>query len=211
VLRGAGLCLLLAGLALWGYYRWDSARAAASVETASAQLQALLPDRPTGDAQTVAAPPPQETPEDAAGEEETAPTPDPDREMPVVQLDGQDYIGRLDIPELELSLPVLSQWSYPNLKIAPCRYRGSAYQGNLILAAHNYKSHFGKLRQLQVGSPVTFTDMDGTVFHYQVAQLQQLQPTAIQEMEQGDWALTLFTCTQGGSARLAVRCTLVEG
>jgi sortase A len=131
--------------------------------------------------------------------------------MAVVQLDGQDYIGRLDIPELELSLPVLSQWSDPNLKLAPCRYLGTAEGGDLILAGHNYKSHFGRLHRLQVGSAVTFTDVNGVVYSYQVSQFQQLQPTDIEKMEQGDWALTLFTCTLGGTARLAVRCTPVEG
>ena len=100
----------------------------------------------------------------------------------------------------------MSQWSYPKLRIAPCRYAGSAYQGNLILSAHNYSSHFGQIGTLQAGDRVTFTDVDGNVFLYSVAKIQILQPGDVEEMLSGGWALTLFTCTLGGRTRVTVRC-----
>ena len=40
--------------------------------------------------------------------------------------------------------------------------------------------------------------------------VQQLPGTAIQEMEAGDWDLTLFTCDAGGTARVTVRCERVS-
>jgi sortase A len=104
----------------------------------------------------------------------------------------------------------MSEWSYPNLRISPCRYTGSAYKNNLIIAAHNYESHFGNLKYLNAGDEITFTDVDGNVFNYVVAEIEQLNPTAIEQMESGDWALTLFTCTIGGSYRVTVRCDLAE-
>lgn len=36
--------------------------------------------------------------------------------------------------------------------------------------------------------------------------MEQLERTAIEEMESGDWDLTLFTCTVDGAARVTVRC-----
>ena len=51
-------------------------------------------------------------------------------------------IGILEIPALDLNL-VISSWSYSSLRLAPCRYSGSAYKGDLVIAAHNYQSHFG--------------------------------------------------------------------
>lgn len=33
--------------------------------------------------------------------------------MPVIKIDGQDYIGVLEIPALNLRLPVMAEWSYP--------------------------------------------------------------------------------------------------
>lgn len=133
----------------------------------------------------------------------------PDIEMPAVEIDGYSYIGRIDISSLGLSLPVMSEWSYPQLKLSPCRYLGSAYQNNLVIAAHNYKSHFGNLKYLSCGDEVTFTDIDGNMFDYEVAEIEQLLPTDIDKLTNEDWALTLITCTLGGEYRVAVRCIAV--
>ena len=48
--------------------------------------------------------------------------------------------------------------------------------------------------------------MDGNVFSYEVTLLEILQPNEADEMESGDWDLTLFTCTVGGKSRVTVRC-----
>lgn len=182
-----GLLLIAAALFLTGYNLFDQMRAQRSAAQAAAQLAERLPQTTQTD------------------------VPDylltPEMEMPVETIDGVDYVGVLRIPALALELPVISQWSYPLLKIAPCRYSGSAYQNNLVLCAHNYASHFGNLKNLHIGAAVTFTDMDGNLFTYQVAELETLPPQATEEMENGDWDLTLFTCTVGGQSRVTVRCT----
>lgn len=134
----------------------------------------------------------------------------PDMEMPTESIDGNEYIGILGIGSLGLRLPVMSGWSYLKLKTAPCRYAGSVYTGNLVIAAHNYTSHFGKLKNLHIGDEITFTDMDGNCFCYEVLELEILMSTAIDEMISGDWDMTLFTCSIGGKNRVAARCVLVE-
>lgn len=130
----------------------------------------------------------------------------PTMEMPTVEVDGNFYIGILEIHALELSLPVISEWNDTRLKQAPCRYKGSVYLDNLIIAGHNYKKHFGGLKNLQIGDTITFTDMDEHCFSYTVTALEELDGTAIEAMESGDWDLTLLTCTIGGKKRVTVRC-----
>ena len=135
----------------------------------------------------------------------------PDMEMPVETIDGRDFIGTLEIPSLNLNLPIISQWSYGNLRVAPCRYDGSAYKNDMILAAHNYPSHFGNLKYLKEGEYVIFTDADGNKFPYTAVVRETLMPTAVNEMlskDEEDWDLTLFTCTVGGRSRVVVRCVL---
>lgn len=127
-------------------------------------------------------------------------------EMTEVEVDGRFYIGVLEIPQLKLELPILSSWSEANAKIAPCRYSGTSMSNDLIICAHNYKSHFGRLPALAVGDMVTFTDVEGTCTAYLVSNLEVLDGTALDQMESGDWDLTLFTCTAGGKKRFAVRC-----
>lgn len=187
-LMAGGLALLAAALLLTGYNLWDERRAASAAARTLEQL-----------AQQTATPDP-----DNAGRPDYQLAPAMD--MPSVPIDGELYIGVLDIPALGLSLPVMDTWSYPKLRRAPCRYAGSAYQGDLVIAAHNYRSHFGLLGNLPAGSRITFTDVDGNRFAYNVAEIQVLPPTAIEEMTDSPWALTLFTCTFGGKTRLAVRC-----
>ena len=68
-----------------------------------------------------------------------------DTHMPTEVIDGYPCIGIISIPGLGLGLPVLSEWSYDGLKIAPCRYAGSAYSNDLVVCAHNYHTHFASL------------------------------------------------------------------
>ena len=134
----------------------------------------------------------------------------PNMDMPVIQIDGENYIGLLEIPALELKLPVMDEWSYPRLKKSPCRYTGSAYLDNLVISAHNYESHFGRLKELNEGSRVVFSDSDGNRFLYEVILIETLMPTDIREMTSGEFDLTLFTCTIGGKQRVTVRCDRVD-
>ena len=134
----------------------------------------------------------------------------PDMEMPMVAVEEQKYIGTLQIPRLGLELPVISEWSEEALKTAPCRYQGSAYSGRLIVMAHNYDSHFGRLHKLRPEDDVSFTDIEGNLFTYEVVDLEEIPGTDVESMLAGEWDLTLFTCTYGGQKRVTVRCVSVE-
>ena len=133
-----------------------------------------------------------------------------DTEMKTVEIDGYDYIGCLLIPALNLDLPVMSEWDYTRLKISPCRYYGSTKTDNLVIAAHNYKSHFGYLGNLSPGDTIVFTDMDGKNHTYQVTVVEILQPTDVDKVKDTGDDLILYTCTYRGVARITVRCSLTD-
>ena len=183
------MLLAAALLTLWNVREGD--RAAQAAETARNSVKQAVAAEP---AQTA---PPEET--------EVSPL-DPARPMPTVEADGNLYIGTLEIPGLGLELPVLSEWSDTLLKTAPCRYTGSAYLDSMVIAGHNYRRHFGSLRNLQTGDSVIFTDTKGLCISYAVTLVEQLPGNAVEEMTSGEWDLTLFTCTAGGRERVAVRC-----
>lgn len=198
-----GALLLLGSLGLAGYNLWDENRAAAASANAMAVLDAAITPVEPRDLTAL-------TPEEA----DQALIPDylldPGMDMPTVEAEGNRYIGYLEFPTLELSLPVLESWSYPLLKLGPCRYSGSAYRDDMVVAAHNYRRHFGRLSSLTVGDPVRFTDADGNVFFYAVQEAEQLSPTPAAAMLAGDWDLSLFTCTLDGQSRYTVRCARTE-
>ena len=134
----------------------------------------------------------------------------PDMEMPVLTIDGVDYIGILIVPSLGLELPVAGNWSYPNLRRSPCRYKGSAYSNDMIIAGHNYSRHFGGLKNLAIGEEISFRDVDGHIFQYQVDDIETIPGTAVEDMHAGEWDMTLFTCTYGGKSRVTIRCRKLE-
>ena len=129
-----------------------------------------------------------------------------DETTSVITVDGDFFCGKLIIEKLKIELPIYNEWSYKKLKTAPCRYIGGIDTNDIIIAAHNYKSHFGSLRQLHIGDNVSFVDAGGTVHNYVVCELVTLDGTAVSDMQSGGWDLTLFTCTKGGEQRVTVRC-----
>ena len=187
----AGVMLLLAAAGFVGYNVTDSMRA----DKASAAAAAVLLDKI----------------------EEVAPsavTQQPDTEvfteMRTVEIDGKSYVGLIEIPALDLLLPVMSDWSYENLKNAPCRYAGSCYTNDLVICAHNYPKHFNGLRSIDLGEDVYFITVDDQVFHYVITNRETLQPAESERMKTSDgWELTLFTCYIGGATRCTLRCNLV--
>lgn len=135
----------------------------------------------------------------------------PGMAMPTVEADGHRYVGFLEIPAISRILPVMDDWSYPNLKIAPNRFIGTVYAHDMIVCAHNYDRHFGLIKTLNAGDEVVFTDVYGDRFLYEVSETTILQPTDVEEMtDPEDWDLTLFTCTIGGATRVTVRCVMKD-
>ncbi|NSC71230.1 sortase [Blautia obeum] len=203
ILKGAGLILVTAAVLLLVYNLWDGHRARESEEAILAEY--LQENKKAS-----------ESP-DASDKEDKQNIPDyilnPDMDMPeytLKSLGDVACIGILEIPALDLELPVISSWSYSSLRLAPCRYSGSAYKGDLVIAAHNYQSHFGGLRTLPEGSEVFFTDAVGNRFSYYVAVTEALTPWSVDDMTSGEWPLTLFTCTLDSQNRVTVRCEYSE-
>lgn len=189
---GVGVALLIASVLLAGYNIYDDMRAQKEVASVLNDMRGeyskilSLSERYNG-----------EIPDYILN---------PKMEMPTKEIDGYDYIGMVAIPDYSLELPVMSDWSYPALKIAPCRFQGSAYTNDLIIAAHSYKSHFRDIQNIEMDTDVIFSDIDGNVFKYKVCEREVVASNDLNRMESGDWDLTLFTCTPGGRSRVAVRC-----
>ena len=138
---------------------------------------------------------------------------DPEPQEELAEEITYDYAGVIAIPDLSLELPVIDQWNYARLKVAPCRQSGAAADGDLVIAAHNYKSHFGYLDRLEPGASVIFTDMEGTVYRYAVEEIRQLEPEDVEDVFSvfsSEYPLVLYTCTPGGKARVAVFCRWAE-
>ncbi len=123
------------------------------------------------------------------------------------EVNGYFINGTIEIPKFNISLPVMDEWSYEKLKISPCRYSGTVKDGNLIILAHNYKSHFKCLGETKVDDEVIFRDINDNEYEYKVSKTEILSKDELDRLTSSDFDLTLFTCTPGGTRRIVVRCT----
>lgn len=123
---------------------------------------------------------------------------------------GYEVIGVVGLPDLGLSLPVLADYTQDLLAVAPCRYTDdlALEPGQLVVAGHNYRTHFGRLGELAPGSRITWQNLDGVTYTYTVTEVTEIDAGDREALEQGDWDLTLFTCDVTRTRRILVRAAL---
>ena len=123
---------------------------------------------------------------------------------------GYEVIGVVGLPDLGLSLPVLADYTQDLLAVAPCRYTDdlALEPGQLVVAGHNYRTHFGRLGELAPGCRITWQNLDGVTYTYTVTEVTEIDAGDREALEQGDWDLTLFTCDVTRTRRILVRAAL---
>lgn len=219
-----GLVLVIGAVSLFAYNRWDSDRAyTTGMQTASqfmAAIQsstgaAIQTQAPNADASSpsldqTAADPIADTGGDVSNAGNVAQSPaDTDTATisdKTVAIGGNGYIGVISIPVLNITVPVLADYSLDGLKIGACLYYGSIVGNDAVIAAHDYRRYFGPISDLTYGDEVIFTDASGAQHVYTVAEKTTVGAYDVQTMTQSGYALTLFTCNYGGTARVTVRC-----
>lgn len=131
-------------------------------------------------------------------------------QMSTMEVEGNTYVGFLSLPALGMELPIMADWNYELLQLAPCLYSGTTFTNDMVLMAHNFQSHFGRINELQLGDEIIFTDVTGGRLRYEVVAKDVLASTDVEEMIEGAYDLTLFTCTYGGAERVTIRCNYAK-
>lgn len=134
----------------------------------------------------------------------------PNRTSEGIRIDDTVYCGSLYVSAWDKSFAVCDTCTLANLKKSPCRYIGSAEENNLVVAAHNYKTHFGRLADLPIGSTITFTDACGVLYTYEVTNITVVDAYDSASVAGWKGGLSLFTCTLGGQSRVLAQCSLVH-
>lgn len=130
-------------------------------------------------------------------------------EVKTLKLDGNNYIGTVTIPSINLNLPINASYSYDKLKKSPCLYYGILNTKNFVICAHSYAKHFKYIGQLKNDDIVIITDLNNNSYYYQVEMIEEIESTNIDKMLNSDFDLTLFTCSNSGLTRITVRCNKI--
>ena len=188
-----GAVLILSALLLFCYNQREDAQAGLSAQAALEGVQAAIVKR----AQDNTA-------------EHTEQAAEASEEPTLVEIEGYDYIGYLSIPALGLELPVMAEWDYHRLQLAPCRQAGSVDTDDLVIAGHNYRNHFKYLYKLNSGDTLTFTNTDNIKISYTVKDIQTVSPDSVDTVLNSGYDMVLYTCSYGGKTRVAVFCDRTE-
>ena len=113
-----------------------------------------------------------------------------DNSMPVLSLEGEDYIGILEIPAFGSALPVGAHWG--NSSRYPCRFSGSVYDRPVRPGAPPPAGQYAFYREISVGDSLYFTDMTGNRYSYTVTDIRYAKHAAQETLESREADLMLF-------------------
>jgi len=176
-----GLTLVLGGLGLGLFFGIRTYLGPQKSQKIAVQLEALLPEKTVG-----------------VPSESDAP-------MPVLEIDGVDYVALLEIPGYGVKLPVSDEWDGKNLYATPSRFSGSTYDNSLIIGGNDLKQ-FSFCDQIENGAQVLVTDLTGAQFTYTVVAVDRAKHAEAQWLAEEGTDLTLFCADTYSMGYIAVRC-----
>lgn len=127
-----------------------------------------------------------------------------DNSMPILSLDTTDFIGLLEMPRYETTLPVCSAWG--RIGNFPCRFDGNVYERTLQIGATSQRGQFDFYREICVGDAIFFTDVQGNRYTYTVSKLRYAKHADRDTLVREQSALTVFIKNVSAFEYLIVSC-----
>lgn len=180
-----GMALLVVGALVLTCWQWNIHSGAQKSERYVETLRALMPE-------------PQSTYPEEQG----------DNRVPVLSVNGIDFIGILEMPRYEISLPVSAEWG--RVTRYPCRFSGNVYDKTLQIGATTQKGQYDFYREISVGDIVNFTDTQGNCYTYTVTNLRYEKHADQTALNRAESALTLFIKNVYDFEYLIVYCNVLS-
>jgi len=126
--------------------------------------------------------------------------------MPSLEIGGTDCAALLEIPALNVALPVAADWENRSLWDPPARFSGSTYGPPMVIGGSDFAHQFSFCDRIENGTAVTVTDMTGARFSYTVTGVERSNSASVEWLLDEDADLTLFCRDLYSMEYLAVRC-----
>ena len=125
-------------------------------------------------------------------------------ELPVLQLDGEDFSGLIRIPSFGVTLPMGHSWSSTGKY--PCRFWGSLYDGTLVVGGKDKTGQLDFCDRMDIGEQILITDMTGVQFRYTVSRIDRSRHADADILLKDEWDLTLFVRDAISLDYILIRC-----
>lgn len=124
---------------------------------------------------------------------------------------GYNVVGKIEIPSISLSYPILERTTPDSIELAVSVLYGPGPNkiGNTTIVGHNYRngSFFGNNDKLVLGDKIYITDESGTRLKYNIYNIYETTPDDsdfITRDTAGKREISLSTCTDNSKARLII-------
>ena len=178
---GAGICLVVAAVLLPVLWHVGIRSAEQKMEADLNMIRKLIPQ-----------------PQNAVVEERRY------NSMPILSLDGRDFVGILEMPQYGLSLPVCADWGKVNRY--PCRFGGSVYDRTIQIGGTSQEGQFDFYREISPGDAVCFTDMEGNRYTYAVTDIRYEKHADQTALSRKESAFTVFVKNIYGFEYIVIFC-----
>ncbi len=128
-----------------------------------------------------------------------------------VTYEGYEVIGKIEIPAIDLSYPILERATPSSIELSVAHLYGVQPNeiGNMVIVGHNYRngSFFGNNDRLQLGDKVYITDNSGTRIAYNIYNIYETSRDDSDYMQRdtnGKREISLSTCTDNSQAVLII-------
>jgi len=132
------------------------------------------------------------------------------------QIDHLPVIGSIAIPNVDMNLPIIKGVGNASLAVGAGTMKANQKfgQGNYALAGHYFEEKdilFSPLYKANIGDAIYMTDLTN-IYEYKLASKKIIAATDVYVIDDipNETILTLITCADNGTKRLAIRADFVE-
>lgn len=127
-----------------------------------------------------------------------------DNSMPVASVLESDFIGVLEFRENNKKFPICADWD--DIEAYPCRFKGSIYDGTIIIGASDVKGQIDFVENIFVYDKITFTDMLGDCYSYEIVDIRYSNNAEYDNLTKGNHDMTIFINKAYSSDFIIINC-----
>lgn len=113
-------------------------------------------------------------------------------EMPIVELNNNNYVGIIEIPKYNRKLPIQATWQPNKLKQYPSVYLGSVYDGSLIIGGNDTRNQFDFMKAISEEDTIIITDMKGNRYSYIIDEIEITKDVSTKHLISNEHHFILF-------------------